>query len=47
MSDEPNRITIIVHDYAVWIWVIPFSSGITSVGYVGDPEFFGKASRNT
>jgi flavin-dependent dehydrogenase len=42
MSDEPNRITIIVHDYAVWIWVIPFSSGITSVGYVGDPEFFEK-----
>ncbi|QEC69461.1 NAD(P)/FAD-dependent oxidoreductase [Panacibacter ginsenosidivorans] len=42
MSDEPNRITIIVHEYGVWIWVIPFSNGITSVGYVGDPEFFEK-----
>jgi flavin-dependent dehydrogenase len=42
MADEPNRITIIVHEYGVWIWVIPFSSGITSVGYVGNPEFFEK-----
>lgn len=42
MADEPNRITIIVHEYAVWIWVIPFSNGNTSVGYVGDPEFFEK-----
>lgn len=40
MDDEPNRITIIVHQPAVWIWVIPFSSGITSVGFVGDDEFF-------
>jgi len=42
MADEPNRITIIVHEYGVWIWVIPFSNGITSVGYVGHPEFFKK-----
>jgi flavin-dependent dehydrogenase len=40
MSDEPNRITVVVHDLAVWIWIIPFSSGITSLGFVGDPEFF-------
>ncbi len=40
MDDEPNRITIIVHQPGVWIWVIPFSSGITSVGFVGNPEFF-------
>lgn len=40
MSDEPNRITIVVHKPAVWIWVIPFSSGVTSLGFVGDPEFF-------
>lgn len=37
---EPNRITIFVHDPATWIWVIPFSNGNTSVGYVGSPEFF-------
>jgi len=42
MSDEPNRITIVVHEYAVWIWIIPFSSGITSLGFVGNPELFSK-----
>jgi flavin-dependent dehydrogenase len=40
MSDEPNRITIVVHKPGVWVWVIPFSSGITSLGFVGNPEFF-------
>ncbi len=40
MSDEPNRITIVVHQPAVWVWIIPFSNGITSLGFVGDPEFF-------
>jgi flavin-dependent dehydrogenase len=39
---EPNRITIYVHNPKTWIWVIPFSNGNTSVGYVGDPEFFDK-----
>ena len=42
LSDEPNRITIVVHEPGVWIWIIPFSSGITSLGFVGDPEFFEK-----
>jgi flavin-dependent dehydrogenase len=37
---EPNRITIILHRRDVWIWVIPFSTGITSVGFVGGTEFF-------
>jgi len=40
MDDEPNRITIIVHQKGIWIWVIPFSNGNTSIGFVGDPEFF-------
>jgi len=44
MDDEPNRITIIVHDKGIWIWVIPFSNGITSVGFVGEPGFFNKVS---
>jgi flavin-dependent dehydrogenase len=43
---EGNRITIIVHRQQVWIWVIPFSNGITSVGYVGDPEFFKEFPEN-
>ncbi|MBS1615201.1 MAG: tryptophan 7-halogenase [Bacteroidetes bacterium] len=37
---EPDRIIIIVHNPDTWIWVIPFSDGTTSVGYVGSPEFF-------
>ena len=37
---EPDRITIYVHNPTTWIWVIPFSSGVTSVGYVGSPDFF-------
>ena len=40
ISDEPNRITIVVHKPSVWIWIIPFSTGITSLGFVGDPSFF-------
>ena len=40
MDEEPNRITVIVHRKGIWIWVIPFSNGNTSVGFVGDPKFF-------
>jgi flavin-dependent dehydrogenase len=39
-TTEPERIIIIVHNPTTWIWVIPFSDGTTSVGYVGSPEFF-------
>src|SRR5450631_3053691 len=41
LAEEPNRITIVVHKPGVWIWIIPFSSGVTSLGFVGDPDFFG------
>jgi flavin-dependent dehydrogenase len=37
---EGNRITAIVHQPRTWIWVIPFSNGNTSVGFVGDHEYF-------
>lgn len=37
---EGNRITVIVHQQEVWVWIIPFSNGNTSVGFVGNPEFF-------
>ena len=47
MDDEPNRITIIVHKKAIWIWVIPFSNGNTSVGFVGDHEFFKQLEGST
>ncbi len=38
--DEPRRIIIISHGEGIWAWVIPFSNGTTSVGFVGDPAFF-------
>jgi flavin-dependent dehydrogenase len=44
MDEEPNRITIIVHKPGIWIWVIPFSNGITSIGFVGDGSFFSDLS---
>lgn len=47
LSDEPNRITIVVHQPGVWIWIIPFSTGITSLGFVGDPSFFRAYPGNT
>lgn len=40
MADEPNRITIVAHKRGVWVWVIPFSNGVTSLGFVGHPDFF-------
>lgn len=40
MADQPSRITIVVHKPDVWIWVIPFSNGKTSLGFVGSPSFF-------
>ncbi|MFT3909616.1 MAG: NAD(P)/FAD-dependent oxidoreductase [Ferruginibacter sp.] len=46
MDDEPNRITVIVHEPGIWIWVIPFSNGITSLGFVGDPSFFKRYEGN-
>lgn len=46
MDDDPNRITIIVHQPGIWIWVIPFSNGYTSVGFVGEPDFFKKYKGN-
>ena len=37
---EPNRILIVDHLPGVWIWCIPFSDGVTSVGVVSKPDFF-------
>ena len=46
LDEEPNRITIIVHKPGIWIWVIPFSNGVTSIGFVGDGSFFSALSDN-
>lgn len=40
--DEPNRIIIVTYAPGIWVWVIPFSNGNTSLGFVGDFEFFDK-----
>lgn len=45
--DEPNRIIIIVHRPEIWVWVIPFSNGNTSVGFVGDKSFFDELKGDT
>ncbi len=38
---------MVVHQTRVWIWIIPFSDGITSVGFVGDPGFFDNMPEDT
>lgn len=38
--DEPDRIIVLVYAPGVWVWIIPFSSGNTSVGFVGSVDFF-------
>lgn len=43
---DGNRITVVVHQQRTWIWIIPFSNGVTSVGFVADPEFFKDFSEN-
>ena len=38
-GDEGTLITFDVVDLQTWLWVIPFSDGTTSIGYVGPTEF--------
>lgn len=38
--DEPNRIIIVVYAPGTWVWIIPFSNGVTSLGFVGSFDFF-------
>ena len=37
---EEGKIWIVAIHGDAWMWIIPFSNGITSVGSVGNPEFF-------
>lgn len=39
-GSQAQRITIYVQEKKTWIWVIPFSNGTTSLGFVSDPDFF-------
>jgi len=38
--DEPNRIIVVNYAPGVWVWIIPFATGVTSVGIVGNFDFF-------
>jgi 2-polyprenyl-6-methoxyphenol hydroxylase-like FAD-dependent oxidoreductase len=39
---EEGKVWVCMHPSGAWIWIIPFNNGKTSVGIVGDPEFFAK-----
>ncbi len=39
---ESNRITVIAHTPDFWVWIIPFSNGKTSIGFVGKTEDINK-----
>lgn len=41
---DMNRIVAVAHKPDVWIWIIPFSNGNTSLGFVGNPEFINQFS---
>ncbi|MBL0741281.1 NAD(P)/FAD-dependent oxidoreductase [Chryseolinea lacunae] len=38
--DEPNRIIAVMYAPGVWSWIIPFSTGVTSLGFVGSFDYF-------
>lgn len=38
--EEPNRIIVVLYAPGVWVWIIPFASGVTSLGFVGGFDFF-------
>lgn len=44
-GQEGVQITFCIVEREVWLWVIPFSNGQTSLGFVGDPLFFEKHTR--
>lgn len=37
---DEGKIWICIHGGGAWLWIIPFSDGTTSIGAVGDAEFF-------
>ncbi len=45
--NEPNRIIIMSYAPGTWAWIIPFSTGVTSLGIVGDFDFFEKVPGDT
>lgn len=37
---EGTQITFVILEQKLWLWVIPFSNGVTSLGFAGDPSYF-------
>jgi len=46
-GEEGTIITFDIVKQKVWLWVIPFSNGTTSIGYVGPTEFIESYGENT
>ena len=46
-GEEGTLITFDVVDLEVWLWVIPFSDGTTSIGFVGPTEFINSYKGST
>ena len=46
-GEEGSVITFDVIDTDTWLWVIPFSNGITSIGYVGKMEYLDSFEGNS
>jgi len=44
---DRERITVISQTQEVWIWVIPFSNGRTSIGYTGSSAYFDQFEGDT
>ena len=42
VSADSNRIWIVLPEKGGWVWVIPFSNGITSLGLVADVDVFNR-----
>lgn len=41
-GEAGEQITFVILEQDVWLWIIPFSNGNTSLGFVGNPEFFAR-----
>lgn len=46
-ASVPNRTVIYVPEEDVWVWIIPFSNGNTSVGFVAPTTFFDQYEGNS
>lgn len=44
---EGNQNFFVVLKRDVWVWVIPFANGTSSLGFVGNPDFFDKFEGET